>query len=463
MSVRATAWSRTASATAVVPVANAASKEQSRKRHSTLAFRALIVFSILYYARPEDVIPGLSFVPLVKIAGGIALLALIFGMSGQRAVKKLPAEVKLLFALLAWLVLTIPFAWWRGGAFDTVFGRFSKGVIVALLVSLVVTRIEELRKLLFVQAFCLALMTGVSIALNQQLRMGGVLGGVFQNPNDLAISIALNFPLAFAFLLLAKGPRKLFWSVALLVMLAGVVLTYSRSGFLAMLLGGAICLWQFGIKGRRLHLVAATILGVILLAVVAPLLGLYPKIWVDRMATIITNSPDRLEESYDNGSKEAREELLHLSLSFMAKHPVFGVGPGNFAAVSGTWRVAHNTYTELGAEAGLPALLLFLLVLGMAFRNLWRASRSAAFKDDIEIQVFTGAMWASFGAYLLGAAFSDTQYELFPYFMVAYTTALYHLACVFPRREPAAVVTPDSGFLGRFARRARKPEVAQVR
>ena len=441
-------------------------KDAARKRRSTVAYRALIVFSILYYARPEDVIPGLSYVPIVKIAGGIALLALIFGLSGERAVKKLPVEIKLLFVMLGWMILTIPFAWWRGGAFDIVFNRFSKGVIVALLVSLLVTRVDELRKLLFVQAISLALMTAVSIALNRQLRMGGVLGGIFENPNDLAINIALNWPLAFAFFLLAKGAmKKVLWGAALFVMLAGIVLTYSRSGFLAILLGGAICLWQFGIKGKRLHLVAAAVLGLILLAATVPLVGLFPKVWTDRMATIVTNSPDQLEDSYDNGSKQAREELLHQSLGYITTHPIFGIGPGNFPAVSGKWRVAHNTYTELGAEAGLPALFLFLLVLGMAFRNLGRVSKSKAFQQDISIQVFTGALWASFGAYLLGAAFSDTQYELFPYFMVAYTTALYHLACVFPSNEQLenAGANASKQKFSRFYERYRKAELAGTR
>ena len=434
------------------PVAN--------KPASTVAFGALVAFSILYYARPEDLIPGLSYVPLVKIAGGVAILALLFGARKARAVKKLPVEIKLLLALLGWLILTIPFAWWRGGAFDAVFNGFSKGVIVALLVSLVVTRMEELRTLLFVQAICLTLMTLASIAFNRELRMGGVLGGVFENPNDLAINIALNFPLALAFLLLAKGPLKKFlWMLALFIMVAGILLTYSRSGFLAMLVAVVIGLWQFGVKGRRLHLIGVTMLGVILLAVVAPLIGLYPKIWTDRMATIVSNSPQKLEESYDNGSKEAREELFHLSLTYIARHPVFGVGPGNFESVSGTWRVAHNTYTELGAEAGLPALFLFLLVLAAAVRNLWRVSRSQAFHDNVSIRVFTGAIWASFGAYLLGAAFSDTQYELFPYFMVAYTTALYHLACVFPgARVSAPEMETDKPLRFRgFHRRLEKP------
>jgi O-antigen ligase len=412
------------------PAVTPLSVKQSKR--STLAYRALLVFSVLYFARPEDLVPGLHMIPMGKITGGIALLALIFGVRGRRAVKKLPAEIKLLFLLLGWLTLTIPFAWWRGGAFVTVFDRFAKGVIVALLVSMLVTKVDELRKLLLVQAASLAVMTVFSIATHEGGRMSGVLGGAFQNPNDLAINIALNWPLAFAFFLLAKGPRKLFWMLAMFVMLLGIALTYSRSGFLAIGLCVVISLYQFGIKGRRLHLVGLAGAALVVLPLVAPLVGLRPDIWLNRMRSTVQNN---VVNSYDLGSKEAREELLQISLHFIATHPLVGVGPGNFASVSGSWRVAHNTYTELGAEAGLPALFLFLLILGCAFRNLWRVTKSDAYKSNQQIQIFTGAMWASLGAYLVGAAFSDTQYNLFPYFMVAYTTALYHLACLFPKHE----------------------------
>ena len=49
------------------------------ENRKTLAYRALVLFSYIYFLRPEDFIPGLSYVPIGKIAGGIALLALIFG------------------------------------------------------------------------------------------------------------------------------------------------------------------------------------------------------------------------------------------------------------------------------------------------------------------------------------------------------------------------------------------------
>jgi hypothetical protein len=399
-------------------------------RRSKVAFRILLAFSILYFARPQDLIRALKYIPLEKIVGGLSLLALLFGLQGQKRGRKLPFEIKVLLMLLCWLLFTIPFAWWKGGAFATVVDRFSKVVIAALLVTFVVATIEELRKLLFVQAGSLILMTSLSIALYHGGRMRGSLNGIFGNPNELAFQIAINWPFALAFYLLTKNPlKKMLWAVAMFIMLCGAVLTYSRSGFLALVISSIVCLYQFGVKGHRIHLVLVAVLATILLGVCTPLLGLSSRTWLRRMGTIVSND---MEGTWDSGSKKEREELLNISLRFIVSHPFVGIGPGNFASVSGTWRVAHNSYTELGAEAGLPALLMFITLLIRARMNLKRVSRSKLFKQDMELQILTGAMWASLASYVVGAAFSQTEYHLFPYLLVAYTTVLNYLACVLP-------------------------------
>jgi O-antigen ligase len=115
-----------------------------------------------------------------------------------------------------------------------------------------------------------------------------------------------------------------------------------------------------------------------------------------------------------------------------------GVGAGNFQVLSGSWHGAHNTYTELGAEAGIPGLILFLLVLWAAHRNLAVVQNSAIYKEDKEFRIFASALVASLGAYLLGAFFADTAYNLFPYFLVAYTTGLYRIAYPNGRKKSAA-------------------------
>ena len=279
---------------------------------------------------------------------------------------RLPLECKILLALLAQMILTIPFAYWRGGAFDTVVNKFSKGVIVALLITLVITKMSQLRKLLYIQASAVALITVGSLIVHHTKdgRLMGIQKGILENSNDLAINIAINFPLCMAFVFAGKGGlRKVLWSLSLFALVAGVVATYSRSGAIAMAISCLICLWEFGVKGRRFMLLASTaMLGVLAVG----FLVASPR-YASRLASLV-KSPAGAEvsgtmESHGDSSLQARSHLLKESIKLTFQHPIFGVGPGNFPVVTGEWRVAHNTYTEFGAEAGIPALLLFLALL----------------------------------------------------------------------------------------------------
>ena len=399
------------------PVASMQGSVVSPKRNrTTLAYWASLIFSFLYYARPEDFIPGLSYLPVAKISGGLALLGLVAGWGRRR---KIPLEIKLVLLLFFDLCLTIPFAFWRGGAFDIVVNQFSKAAIVGLLISMIVSTMAELRRLLWVQAAAVAVMTVASITVHpgDTTRLHA-LGAAFANPNDFAINVAINFPLCVAFLLAAKGTfKKAVWLIALVAMLYAVIATYSRSGFLAMVICLIICLWEFGIKGKRPQvLVAAFLLGIVGVG-----FGLTKPNYALRLSTLFEG---RLEGSMDKGSLEARRELLNQSIKLTLQHPLFGVGPGNFQAITESWHVTHNTYTELSSEAGIPALAIFLTIIGLAFRNLRRVRKAPDYQTNSQLRLFTGALWAGLSAYLVGAAFASTAYLLYPYFIVAYVSAL---------------------------------------
>jgi O-antigen ligase len=400
-------------------------------RRTTLAYRALVFFSFVYFFRPEDFIPGLVYLYPAKIAGGIALMALVFGVKRQDR-GKMPLEGKILLVLFAHLILTIPTAFWRGGSFDTVVNRFSKGVIVALLISLVVTKMSELRKLLYIQAAAVAVITVWSLIAHHTVdgRLMGIQKGILENPNDLAINIAINFPLCMALLFAAKGGvRKVIWGLGLFILLYGVVATYSRSGMIAMAIAIVMCLWEFGVRGKRFTLLAATaIFGVLAVG------GLVasPR-YLGRILSLVRRpDPGSLVqgtmESHGEGSLEARTLLLKESLSLMIRHPIFGVGPGNFPAVTGSWRVVHNTYTEFGAEGGIPALLLFIALLVVSMRRIQRVRKLPGYANSEEIRIWASALWAAMAGYMAGALFASTEYNLFPYFLVGYICALYQIA-----------------------------------
>lgn len=391
---------------------------------NSLAYIALVAFSFLYFARPEDFIPGMALIPVGKISGGLALLGLL--VSWQKLGGKMPLAIKLVLVLLVHMCLTVVFAFWRGGAFEVVRDEFSKAAIVAVLVSMIVVSIRQWRQLLWVQAVSVSVMTIASIivhpaGLGRGTRLWG-LGGVFSNPNDFAINIAINFPLCLAFFFWTKGVlKKLLWGTALLFLLYGVIATYSRSGLIAMVICFMICIWEFGIKGKRPQIVV----GAILVVMAGSAVAISNPKYVARLSTLVEGGD--VENSGDNGSLDARRELLMESIRVTLQHPVFGVGPGNFQAITQSWHVTHNTYTELSSETGLPGLGLFLAILFLTFRSLKGIRQSPAHKSDPQIQLFTSAMNAGSYAYVVGACFASTSYSLFPYFMVAYVSALYKI------------------------------------
>src|ERR1700752_1163610 len=88
-------------------------------------YAALAAFAWLYYYRPEDFIPGLSYIPMAKITGIFAFLALVVGLfSGGKF--KLPKAVLYLWLLLFQMLMCVPFALWKGGAFSTIADKCSK-------------------------------------------------------------------------------------------------------------------------------------------------------------------------------------------------------------------------------------------------------------------------------------------------------------------------------------------------
>jgi O-antigen ligase len=396
-------------------------------------FGALVVFFFLYYYRPEDFLRFLVYIHMARVSGVVAFVALLAGMMGG-AKLKMPRAVKLLWVLLIQMAICIPFALWPGAAFFTVFDKFAKGVIVAMLISMVVVSLGELRKLLWIQANAVALVTFLSIAMRNYQddgRLSGVQESILSNPNDLAINIAISFPLAMAFMLGSRGVTKILWASALAIMAVGVVLTSSRSGLLALVIIIGICVWEYGVKGKRRQLVMATILALVLGCGIAASSAHYRA----RVESIFLGN---IEGSGDKNSREARIELLKKSVNVALTHPVLGVGPGCFILVDQGWHVAHNAYTELAAEAGIPALVLFLMAMAAAFKNIAQVRRTPQYRQSPELRLFTQALWAGLVGYMVGSVFASTEYNLYPYFVIGYTCAMVRIT-----NEPPPALDPD--------------------
>jgi O-antigen ligase/polysaccharide polymerase Wzy-like membrane protein len=414
---------------ALAPAANfrlpAQGLEPGQSWTGKLAFGGSWLFIVFYYIRPPDWYPPAAIIPLGKITALLALGGFALVLLERGGVLHLPKETIAVVLLFVHLCLTIPFAVWRGGSFQVVVMEFSKVVLIVVSLVVVITTMARLRKLLFVQAAAVTAMaifaaTGRSRLLlpNEAFgdRVKGAEGGLFENPNDLAFIVALTFPLCFAFMLTAKGwLRKAFWAVGLVLMVYTVMITYSRGGLIAMAVGAAVTLWEFGVKGRRYHLILLTALAGIFLIVAGS-----PANYADRVKSIF--DPD----SDPTGSSQARRDLFYQSVDITKQHPLLGVGPGNFQVISGTWHATHDSYTQLSAEGGIPALLLFVLILMWAFSNVRLVQKIVP--RESELGLLASALRASLASFVVGALFSSVPYQFFPYILFAFATAAYQIA-----------------------------------
>src|SRR5713101_3526150 len=364
----------------------------SRRTAFVGAYVSLLLFLVVYCARPEDWIPGLSVVPLAKMTGILALLALMFSLKQFRS--SLPREVIYLILLVGQLFLAATLSpVWRGGAVQMTLD-FAKVLPIVIVISVAVNTASRLRRLIFVQAASVAVIAAVAVWKGRLLlgRLEGTLGANYSDPNDLALAIIISLPLCLALLLLSGNRlRKAAWALAILVMLYTVLLTGSRGGFFALIVTAAVFLWEFAIRGRRRYLLALAVLaGLVLWQFSSGIL-------VGRLKG--TLNPDE-DTAASYASAEARQQLFWRSVEVTKAHPLFGVGPGNFQELSGSWHVTHNSFTQMSAEGGVPSFILYVLILSGGFKNL-RAIRRLA-RDQTESHLLARALIASLAGYVVG-------------------------------------------------------------
>jgi O-antigen ligase len=305
--------------------------------------------------------------------------------------------------------------WKTGAILHTI--DFSKIFVAWVLILLVISTFQKLKKIIYIQSASVLMVCVISILKGRNHpRLEGVLGGIYSNANDLAFAIVLALPFCLAFLINSKGMvRKLLWFAGILMMLAALFLTASRAGFVDLVVSGVVCLWHFGVKGKRLYLIVGATVVVIVLGAT---LGGKLKQRFDAIET------ETRGEAYD--SFVLRKQLMEESIAAMEHYPILGLGVNNFKVYSGTaggpWLAVHNAYLLIAAEGGIPALILYLLFFARGFRNLRLLLRMRDL--DPEMRLFIGAMHTSLVGFAVGALFAPESYHFFSYFAVAYSATL---------------------------------------
>jgi putative inorganic carbon (HCO3(-)) transporter len=336
-------------------------------------YTGLLLFTAVLMFRPQDDIPGLGPLRIAEVCALIGIAPMVLHrLSHRLPVFRVTTETIALFVLGAVMLLTVPFSIWPGGAVTTFFETFFKVVIVfVLMVNTLTTprRIERITWLMLLAAAYIAARGVFDYARGMNLvedgRLAGAVGGIFGNPNDLALNMVSLLPLAAVAALTRR--YSLWWrgvaAIAVILMMATVIFTKSRGGALGLVVVMVALL--FLSRTLKPAVGIAVLAGGLLITPVLP-----GEFWT-RMATILDSEQDAQQFT---GSREARATLLREGLHTFTEYPLTGVGMGQFKNYDWPereqrWREAHNMLIQVGADIGIIGLIAFSFLIYRGIRT----------------------------------------------------------------------------------------------
>ena len=287
--------------------------------------------------------------------------------------------------------------------------------------------------------------------------------GTTFNPNYMGGYMAMIFPVVFVMYLYSRTAReKAVWLVALLISLAGFFAPTSIGAFAS---GGLALLVFFmltakDIKSYYKNLVSVLLIVAVVAGVSEVLSGgmISRKVsnFTERTLETISDSGLRKEQSGDFTAEEKKEEIpapgvpaggtinieIHRnpydelgngryyiwrkSLEVIKNNFLIGTGldtflynfpnwdPGRYTRIGVLVDKPHNTYLQIAMGAGVPALLVYLYILILHFKNYLRVFRRRGLQEESDIIML--ALFVGWLGYLFQGLGNDSVLSNAPVF-----------------------------------------------
>jgi O-antigen ligase len=395
------------------------------KHGHALTYGALFLFTVVLYARPAELYPSAITNSIALIIGIVTLACFVpsqLSMEGTLTAR--PPEVNLVLLFFLTGLLSIPLAINPPEAWHEFNNTFVRCVVIFIVMVNVVRTEGRLKGLLFL---ALAVSVWLSIgAINdyrlglmtvEGYRAGGRGGGIFGNSNDMALHLVTIVPIAVALLLGSRSlARKAMYGACAVLMIAAIALTYSRGAFIGLLVALAFMAWRVAPR-RRLEIFIGG------LVVVVGFLAVAPGGYALRLASILVPSLDPV------GSSDARRGELIRSLYVAIRHPILGIGMGNYQPeMSYRGLVTHNSYTQVAAEMGMAALVCYTLFIVTPLRKLGQIARNTfETRADSHFYYLAVGLQASLLGYMVSSFFASVAYLWYVFYLVGYAVCLRRL------------------------------------
>ena len=284
-------------------------------------------------------------------------------------------HVKALGGLGVLAVLSVPFALSMGTAGSFVVEVLFKVFASMALILVTMRHPGDLKLYLWSYVLACGFLVYLSVSVFSLQQTGGMyrLGSLYMyDANGLGLVLSTGLPLCLVLFQNSAKVGKITSGLILLGIGVSLARSGSRGGFLGLLAVGIMLL--IVIRGisipKRIGFVGVVAAGLFLAA---------PQGYWNQMETLTEPTED-----YNWTSPYGRKAVAKRGLGYMLDNPVTGVGVGNFPRAEGLlaevsqqrkaagqgyrWTAAHNSYVQIGAELGIPGLILYCVLL---FGGAW--------------------------------------------------------------------------------------------
>jgi len=431
--------------------------------------RAVVVFAAGFYLN-LPVLAAHDFHIPSAVASGFALLLLspfLVYMLGERRPFVVTGATA---GMVAYLVVLVLSATLSGGARASTVGPvltfLSEGLLLYLLVTTAVRTPRALRAVIWTVVLAGAFMGLISVWQELTHSYHHTLGGLAQvdssgfnvgtdltgkelrprlagpigEKNRYAQVLLVLLPLAASRVRAEpRGRLRLLAAACAALILAGVVLSFSRGAAVALLvvLVAAMALRMVSVR-QTLAVVAIL---VALVAVIAP-------DYVARIETLGAADSALSDGSGVDSAIQGRATENVAALHVFRDHPLLGVGPGQFfsrySAQYGNAldlrfleenRRAHNLYLEIAADTGLLGLAAFLSIVGVTMVRLRRLTVRCRARAP-ELATLGDALLLALIAYMASGVFLQLAYQRYFWFLVALANCALWMLGRLPQRTP---------------------------
>jgi len=395
---------------------------------------ALLVYIYLFCTRLPELFPAIRLALAMSVIMLAGLMAT--GRGGEIFKTRLG---KILTAFAVWTAICVPTSVWIGGSFDVLKGVVQAVLFVACILAFART-IPEVRSCMYSLGAAMGTVAVLSLTMfgsaasdattglaafgveapptpgEAEQRLGLFHSATLQDPNFMSLYLLVGLP--FLWLGAKKGGpfTRLLFVLFMPAALVAIGHSASRMALVLFIIGLLMFLKSANNKERAFVVTSV----IVMTAVTVPFL---PQTVTNRFMTLFRPKSDTFESKEAADSAATRLKLLQRSIEMTAMHPLFGVGPGQFAVAEnllakeegkehGIWYYTHNAYTQTSSEAGIPALILYIMAIVASYRGLADIRKRG---PTDEIREMAKAMQLSMWMVILGGLFLTTGFGGVPF------------------------------------------------